>query len=161
MPKEDFRTGRAVEDPQRILKCLYTIRFESGVIAQIQYETGFRVHEAYKLARSPDKYIQGEQIVEMVGKGNHMYEPKPITRDLIIKINAIEKLPTHHTYLSHLKIAAGDPMAIAHDWRITYVRERYDQNMASGMKHAEALLQISSEVNHHRPEITTYYLARA
>lgn len=161
MPDEDFRTGRAFAEPGHVLSRLFDIRYESGVLAQIQYETGFRANEAYKLAKEPDKYLVGNKITEMIGKGNHRYDIKQVSRDLVIKLAAIENLPTHHTYLNHIRIAAEDPNAIAHDWRITYVREHYNRDMADGMTHKEALLQVSREVNHHRPEITQYYLARA
>jgi len=163
IPKEDFRSGRAFENPQSVIDKIYDIRFEAGVLAQIQYETGFRISEAYELVQNPDRYINGNKVEGIVGKGNHQYYTKEISKDLAIKIGATDKnnIPTDKSYSSFIKEAAGNEKAIPHDFRLSYVKEQYEKKIDAGMAKKEALREVSREVNHYRAEITRYYLARA
>ena len=162
MPKEEFRTGRYIANAKLILNKLCDLRFESGVLAQVQYETGFRIAEAYKLAKNPEKYLFGDAfIVGMVGKGNHKYDIKSISDDLVLKLSAIENLPTAHTYSGHLKLVRFDNEAIPHDWRVTYVKEQFDKRIRQGMCREEALKEVSKLINHYRTTMTEFYLLRA
>ena len=162
MPKEEFRTGRYIANAKHVLNKLYDLNFESGVLAQVQYETGFRIAEAYKLAKNTEKYLLGgSSIIGMIGKGNHMYDTKSISDDLVLKLSAIEDLPTAHTYSRHLKLVRFDNKAIPHDWRVTYVKEQFDKRIRQGMCREEALKEVSKLINHYRTAMTEFYLLRA
>ncbi len=161
MPEEEFRIGRFISNTKHVLNRLFDKNFESGVLGQVQNETGFRISEAYEFASNPEKYLVGNTIVDLIGKSKHMYGRKKISNDLIQKLSGIEKLPTRHTYSRHLKLARLDDEAISHDWRITYVKVEFDKRIASGMTRIEALREVSKEINHYRIEMTEYYLLRA
>ena len=49
----------------------------------------------------------------------------------------------------------------SHDLRSSYAKSTYEQKIAEGLSHKEATKVTSIELNHHREEITQYYLARA
>ena len=157
------RTGRAIDRADVVISKLYHQRHESGVIAQIQYETGFRTSEAYRLAKNPDNYLKDGHVVGMVGKGNHVYDPKPISPGLAMQIKNLDKsaLPSQTTYLKEIKTATNNPDAVAHDFRYTYAKEAMEERLAHGMGYKEALKEVSKELNHHRPEITEHYLKGA
>ena len=48
----------------------------------------------------------------------------------------------------------------SHDFRFTSARDKFEEKINSGISEKEAKLQISSELNHKREEITDYYLNR-
>ncbi len=161
MPEEEFRTGRFIINTKQVLNRLFDKNFESGVLGQIQKETGFRISEAYKFVENPEKYLVGNTIVGLIGKSRHMYGEKKISNDLIQKLSGVEKLPTQHTYSRHLKFATLDDEAIPHDWRVTYAKAEFDKRIAKGMSRNQALREVSIQINHFRIEMTEYYLLRA
>ena len=157
----DQRLDRAFQNPDQVIATLYHNRFESGVLAEIQRELGFRTSEAYELAQNPDKYIKDNEVIGIIGKGNHEYDPKPINTDLVEKIYQIEHLPSQETYLKDIKEAANNDQAVAHDWRYTFAKEAMEDRLARGESYEDALKSVSRELNHHRSEITKYYLSKA
>ena len=162
IPKAEVRVGRAVAAPDAVVAKLGEIRPGSGLVAQIQRETGFRTSEAYKLAREPEKYLRGETVQGMIGKGNHVYDPKPVSPELAEALRSRDfDLPKPETYAKDLREATGDPAARPHDWRYTYARERMEAKLAGGTSYEQALREVSRELNHHRGDMTEYYLARA
>ena len=48
----------------------------------------------------------------------------------------------------------------SHDFRFTSARDKFEEKINCGISEKEAKLQISSELNHKREEITDYYLNR-
>lgn len=159
--KEEHRIDRAFTNPEKVIQNLYQQRFESGVIAEVQRETGLRTSEAYELVKNADKYIENNEIKGIIGKGNHEYIAKNISSELVEKIQKINELPSQNTYISDIKEASGKPDAVAHDWRYTFAKEEMERLLASGKQYEEALKEVSKEMNHHRSEITEYYLSRA
>jgi hypothetical protein len=71
------------------------------VIAEIQL-LGFRISESMELIKHPDKYISNGEIIGLIGKGNHAYEPKEISPQLVAKIALAEKIPSQSTYRNDL-----------------------------------------------------------
>lgn len=153
-------TGRAIKNVDQVIEKLYANRYESGVIAQLQHQLGFRTSEAIELVKNYEKYISLNTISGVVGKGNHIYADKYISDELKAKIEAVEKVPHEDTYRSDFKEATnGDH--IPHDLRFTYAKQSFEEKLArSGIEYKEAMRQVSTELNHVSAERTRYYLAR-
>ena len=63
---------------------------------------------------------------------------------------------------SNMKLSAALQNYIKRDdLRITYAKNLYEQKISEGLSNKEAMREVSIELNHHRQEITQYYLARA
>jgi len=163
MPKMHYRTDRAIENPIQLVRDLEKIDPSAAVLAQVQLETGFRTSEAYELVQNTDKYLQNNQVVGMIGKGNHMYPPKRISAYLVEKLKDMDKslLISHIDYLKALKDVTEDEKTIAHDLRYTYAKNFMEEKLAQNVDFKQALREVSKQLNHSREEITKYYLNRA
>ena len=136
------------------------IRYESYTIAKLQAETGLRVNEAMEVVRNFEKYYNPENntLEGVIGKGNHEYAPKEISYQLAQEIQKMENIPHYNTYNKDLKEVGINR---SHDFRVTYAKNLLEHKLEQGTPYKEALKEVSQEINHHRPEMTEYYLARA
>lgn len=66
------------------------------------------------------------------------------------------KIPHQSTYYRHLQRYGMS----SHDLRAFYTKELYESKMQNGFTHKEACEFVSKEINHHRIQITEYYLAK-
>lgn len=82
---------------------------------------------------------------------------KEISQSLVSKIEAIEKHISKSTYMTDLK----SEDITSHDFRYSFASNTYNEQIEQGKSHQEALIFTSKEMNHHRGEITRYYLSRA
>jgi hypothetical protein len=155
-----FKTGRYIDNLQEKLNNLQNIRNESYVVAKLQSQTGLRVAEAMEVVKNFEKYYNQENstLNGVIGKGNHMYQPKEISNQLALEIKKMENIPNYKTYSRDLK-NIGIPRS--HDLRLTYAKNLLDKKLEQGIEYKEALKEVSKEINHHRAEITKYYLRRA
>ena len=154
---ETIIENRYINNVENVISNLYEDRAISGLIAQTQYELSIRQEEAFELIKNPHKYIENGIVENLVGKGNHMYEPKKISFELEQKLlNNQEKLISKTTYYNDLK----KYNISSHDFRFTSARDKYEEKINSGISEKETKLQISSELNHKREAITDYYLKR-
>ena len=154
---ETIIENRYINNVENVISNLYEDRAISGLIAQTQYELSIRQEEAFELIKNPHKYIENGIVENLVGKGNHMYEPKKISFELEQKLlNNQEKLISKTTYYNDLKKYDIS----SHDFRFTSARDKYEEKINSGISEKETKLQISSELNHKREAITDYYLKR-
>ena len=160
MKQIEIVTGRYIQNVEEKLEELKDVRFESYVIAKIQVTTGLRVSEAIEIARNfSDYYNPSNSSLEgVIGKGNHLYKPKIIDYKLAIEIQKMENVPHYNTYRSDLK-EIGIPRT--HDFRVTYAKNLLQDKLEQGLSYKKALIEVSKEINHHRPEMTEYYLNRA
>ena len=158
LKNQDFLKNRSIDNLQQKIELLQEKDYNIGVIAQVQFELGLRVSETFELVSNPNKYIQNETVSKLVGKGNHEYNLKPISEQLHLKIQKIDNLPVYANYLQALKEVGINK---SHDLRITYAKNLYEQKISEGLSNKEAMREVSIELNHHRQEITQYYLARA
>jgi len=158
--RNDFETGRYIDNAETKINEVYGASFETGVIAEIQLETGLRISEAFELAKNFDNYYNNGEITGLIGKANHEYEPKGISYDLANKIELIQnkELLSKNSYRDYLKDAGIEK---SHDLRITYAKNLYNTLKGQGYTEKEALKEVSRELNHTREQITKYYLARA
>ena len=160
MKELEIESGRYIDNLQEKLEALQEIRYESYVIAKLQSETGLRVSEAIEVARNFEKYYNQEtgKLERVIGKGNHEYAPKKISYQLAQEIQKMENIPHYNTYNQDLKEIGINR---SHDFRVTYAKDLLEHKLEQGMSYKEALKEVSQEINHHRPEMTEYYLARA
>jgi integrase len=162
MPSEEVITGRAVKDVENVIKELYSTRYESGVISEVQYSLGLRVSEAIELVQNHEKYINHNEVVGLVGKGNHTYEPKDISPQLVAKIMTAENIPSQSTYRNDLS-EVTDNQHTPHDFRYSYAEREYHSKIEDGVEYHQALKEVSEGLNHslERESMTIYYLKRA
>jgi hypothetical protein len=158
--KDQYETiieNRYIDNVENVISNLYENRYISGLIAECQYELSIRQAEAFELVSNPLKYIENGYIENLVGKGNHIYEPKEISFELEQKLlNNQEELISKSTYYYDLQKYDIS----SHDFRFTSARDKFEEKMKNGISEKEAKLQISSELNHKREAITDYYLKR-
>lgn len=154
---ETIIENRYIDNVENIISNLYEDRAISGLIAQCQYDLSIRQEEAFELVSNPLKYIENGIVENLVGKGNHIYEPKEISFELEQKLlNNQEELISKSTYYYDLQKYDIS----SHDFRFTSARDKFEEKLNSGISEKEAKLQISSELNHKREAITDYYLKR-
>lgn len=154
---ETIIENRYIDDVKDVIKNLYEDRTISGLIAQTQYELSIRQAEAFELVKNPNKYIENGRVENLIGKGNHFYDSKEISFELEQKLlNNQKQLISKSTYYEDLK----KYNISSHDFRFTSARDKFEEKINNGISEKEAKLQISSELNHKREEITDYYLNR-
>lgn len=155
----EVRLNRSVDNPSAVISNLYDKHYHSGVMAETTLELGFRLSESAELTSNLDKYLDRETniISGIVGKGGQEYQPKEISQELISKIDEIDKPISTSTYMADLK----EEGITSHDFRYSFASNTYNEQIEEGKSHQEALLFTSQEMNHHREDITSYYLNRA
>ena len=154
---ETIIENRYIDNVKDVIKNLYEDRTISGLIAQTQYELSIRQAEAFELIQNPNKYIENGRVENLIGKGNHSYDSKEISFELEQKLlNNQKQLISKSTYYEDLK----KYNISSHDFRFTSARDKFEEKINNGISEKEAKLQISSELNHKREEITDYYLNR-
>lgn len=154
---DEIIENRYIENAPMMINVLYEDRYISGLIADTQYSLGIRQAEAFELVKNPEHYIENGIVSNLIGKGNHAYEPKQIPFELEQKLlhyegDLIDK-STYYRDLHKYDLSS-------HDLRFTYARDAYDKKIEEGMDEQQAKLEVSSELNHKREAITDYYLAR-
>ena len=154
---ETIIENRYIDNVKDVIKNLYEDRTISGLIAQTQYELSIRQSEAFELIKNPSQYLENGVVSNLIGKGNHIYELKEISFELEQKLlNNQKQLISKSTYYEDLK----KYNVSSHDFRFTSARDKFEEKINNGISEKEAKLQISSELNHKREEITDYYLNR-
>jgi hypothetical protein len=154
---ETIIENRYIDNVENIISNLYEDRAISGLIAQCQYELSIRQAEAFELVYNPLKYLENGNVENLVGKGNHIYEPKEISFELEQKLlNNQENLISKTTYYEDLQ----KYNISSHNFRFTSARDKFEEKIKNGISEKEAKLQISQELNHKREAITDYYLKR-
>jgi predicted phage tail protein len=154
---ETIIENRYIDNVETVISNLYQNRAITGLIAECQYNLSIRQEEAFELVSNPLKYIENGYIENLVGKGNHIYEPKEISFQLEQKLlNNQEELISKSTYYYDLQ----KYNISSHNFRFTSARDKFEQKLNSGISEKEAKLQISETLNHKREAITDYYLKR-
>jgi len=154
--EKPIKTGRYIsklEFQQNIEK----LPLRMQPIAHLQYRYGFRVEEALKIVRNPEKYIKNNKIVGVQGKGGRVYKPKRISPQLKKDLEKPLKIGKS-TYQKSINTAFK---TFNHNLRLSYAKNLVDQMRKEGTSLLVALRTTAEEMNHSRLEITRYYLARA
>jgi hypothetical protein len=156
----DTRINLAVSNINEKIEQVYAKRYESGVISEVLKDLGVRVSEGYKIVENLEDYYNPANgtIENLVGKGNHIYDPKTISPQLVEKIKACETLPSQNTYRNDLKEAGiNNP----HQIKFTYAKTAYEKKIENGVEYHQALKELSKELNHSRESMSLYYLGKA
>ena len=100
----EFRTGRPIDNTSSVLSNLYDKRYESGTFAEIK-NLGFRISETFELVKNFESYYNKDTgtIENLTGKGNHIYQPKEISSELVAKIRECKNIPSQNIYRNDLK----------------------------------------------------------
>jgi len=157
---ETFGEPRAVTTSYHPTEVVQELNHPLGVVAQLQYETGFRVSEAYDVIQNLERHLHDLELRGVKGKNGQMYRDKIISlrlKIMLLKLRGEQtKLPVQSTYYRHLQRFG----MVSHDIRAFYTKELYDEKIEEGFSHVEACRFVSKEINHHRIQITEYYLAK-
>lgn len=131
-----------------------------GALVQLQKETGIRVSEAYNVINDLEKHLNDLKLLNIVGKGGQKYQAKIISLELKLMLLKLREnnvvLPAQSTYYRQLQNFGMS----SHDIRAFYALELYNSKIESGLSHEESCLFVSKEINHHRIQITEYYIAK-
>lgn len=163
---ETFHRNRAFADPEKIIEGLYGLFLDSGIIAELQYTCGYRVHEAFQVRpdiiefQGDDLYIKEGAIQ---GKGGFALHKKKISAELGQKIMMqfafIGRWKiTSAIYNSRIKHVAGKGYS-SHCFRYNYAQNLFTKLKNEGMSDEDAKFDVSEAMGHHRPEITNHYLS--
>jgi len=157
--KENFETGRAIQDSNSFINNLQEVSQSVSIIAELQIKTGLRVSEALEVAKNFNSYYNPTKmgLEGIIGKGGQEYFVKKIDVDLSYKLQNLTNIPSYSSYYQNLKELGHKP----HDLRITYAKNKYETLKNKGYTHKQSLQKVSKELNHHRESITLYYLNRA
>ncbi|MEA2018509.1 MAG: hypothetical protein U9N59_08675 [Campylobacterota bacterium] len=158
MDKALIKSNQAIKEPDKMIKDISTVNFTASVIAQVQL-LGYRVSEAFSIVKDISKYYNPftATLNNVVGKGNHTYEPKAISNNLIHKINSIDKMISQKTYHNTLK----EFNINSHQWRYTYAKNTFDKVIKAGVEYKKALKLVSVGLNHKRESMSLFYLQRS
>ena len=157
--KNDYETGRAINDTGVFLNNLQEIRESSAVVAKLQLTTGLRAGEALEVAKNFNDYYnpKNSALEGIIGKGGQEYFSKQISDNLAYRLSNLQQIPSYNTYYKDLKELDQKP----HNLRITFAKKKFEELKKNGYSYREALKMVSKELNHHRESITIYYLKRA
>lgn len=160
VPAPAIRTDRAIKNINTVISKLSTKNYTSSVIAEVQYKLGVRVAEAYKIIQNPDKYILNDKIINLKGKGNRLYDPKHISKDLIAKIQAVQNIPHENTYRNHIAEVTNGKYT-PHSFRYSHALDTFKQGVKNNTPYKELMKQISENLGHSRIAMSQFYLKRA
>jgi len=158
--KAPIRTNRAIKNINSVVHKIYEKNYTSGVISEVQYKLGVRVAEAYKIIQKPDKYISNNQIINLRGKGNRLYDPKHIYKDLIAKIQAVQNIPHENTYRNHIAEVTNGKYT-PHSFRYTHALNTFKQGVKNNIPYKKLMKTISENLGHSRIAMSQFYLKRA
>ena len=159
LPSPDHH--RAYDRPHDLIQAVR--QDEHRLAAQIQLESGARVRETALIR--PNQLNPANHSVVVQGKGGKV-------RELRLSPQTYSRLEEHiarhgefrinyDQYRRDLREAAersGQPWTGTHGLRWNYAQERFHEVQREGKTYEEALSEVSHELGHERPDITTGYL---
>jgi len=166
---KDFEGSRAYDDPEVMIAALVDDKF--SLAAKIQLYGGPRVREVSLIRRTQLRGVKndphtGEEkgYFEIQGKGGKMtlvgvpIETYKALHDMTLKKD-FRFNPT--TYRRALKVAAeatGQKYNGSHGLRWNFARERKGELQENGLFHEEAMQEVSRDMGHERPSISSHYM---
>ena len=159
-PKLPIKMDRAIKNVNAVISKIYEKNYTSGVLAEIQYKLGVRVAESYKIVQNPYKHISNDKIINLRGKGNRLYDPKHISKDLIAKIQAVQNIPHENTYRNHIEEVTNGKYT-THSFRYTHALNTFKQGVKNNIPYKQLMKTISENLGHSRIAMSQFYLKRA
>lgn len=137
---------KSFENVDAVNSHLYSKSETYGVMGEVLLHTGFRYSEAQRLIDSPGQYIRDGHIINMAGKSGRIYEPKPISRELIEKIYRLENTKINHKSFNNA-IKEVEENKSAHSYRYEFAKNHQNDPL------------INIKMNHWR-DFSKYYISR-
>jgi len=153
--EQPIKTGRYISKSE-FQKNIQKLPPHICSISRLQYQYGFRLSEAIKIASTPFKYIENNKIIGVRGKGGRSYKPKCISLQMKKDLKNPVKI-SKSTYQKAINKAFDKSN---HDLRLSYAKNLVDKMTKEGNSLLSSLRATAEEMNHSRLEITKYYLAR-
>ncbi len=152
---QQIKTGRYISKSE-FIQNIQKLPEKLQPIARLQYQQGFRVAEALKIAKNPEKYIKNNKIVGVRGKGGRVYKPKTISPKLKNDLKKSIKISKS----GYQKAINRAFCKSNHDLRLSFAKNKVDSLIKEGNSLLSSLRATAEELNHSRLEITRYYLNR-
>ena len=156
---------RAYEDPKALIENIQNSDYK--IIAQAQYEGGFRISELNHLS---EKNFREDNVFKVIsGKGGKDREV-PLSKETY---NALKSLldkadksdgkykfnmDTYRNTLKEAAQASNQDYTGSHGLRWNFAQEKFMDLQAHGKTYEQALQIVSNLLGHERPDITEHYL---
>ena len=154
---KSFEIGRYISE-DRAREMIASVNERSSTIMQLQYTHGFRASEARNIVNNSEKFLNGNTIENVAGKGGQHYQSKEISNELKEKKERSTEHVSKDKYYRDVSKVLGKNRA--HDLRLSYSIDKYAELREVGKSHSDAMKETSEEVNHHRESMTEYYQVR-
>ena len=162
---ERSQTTRAYENPKALINSIQNPEYR--IIAQTQYEGGFRISELNHLSEKNFKDNNTFQVIS--GKGGKDREV-PLSKETYQALKSLldKADPSDgkykfdmNDYRNALKEAAersGQEYTGSHGLRWNFAQEKFAELQEQGKTYEQALQIVSNLLGHERPDITEHYL---
>ncbi len=161
---ERSQATRAYEDPKVLIENIQNSDYK--IIAQAQYEGGFRISELNHLSEKNFKDNNTFQVIS--GKGGKDREV-PLSKETYEALKSLlNRADTDgkykfnmDAYRNTLKTAAEQsrqPYTGSHGLRWNFAQEKFMELQREGRTYEQALQEVSHLLGHERPDITEHYL---
>ena len=162
---ERSQTTRAYENPKALINSIQNPEYR--IIAQAQYEGGFRISELNHLSEKNFKDNNTFQVIS--GKGGKDREV-PLSKETY---NALKSLldkadksdgkykfntDTYRNTLKEAAQASNQEYTGSHGLRWNFAQEKFSELQKEGKTYEQALQEVSNLLGHERPDITEHYL---
>jgi len=162
---ETLSFDRSFENPEKVIESLYCMRLSSGILAELQFTCGYRVHEAFQIKPEHIEFKNNLLTIKknvIKGKGGFPLHMKLILPELYRKLQLLFEFHggfdiSANQYNKDIQYIAGKTYS-SHAFRYNYAQLLYEGFVLSGYTEHEAKLQVSEAMGHHRAEITGCYL---
>ena len=163
--------GRGFSDPIEVVNNIRNDRQDLVLVAKIQHEGGVRISEATHIKSEQLMGIGKDPfggrevgVVNIRGKGgkrreiyiskNTYSELEKCTKDGVFKVAKT----TYTSAVRDAALVAGQRYTGTHDFRHSWVQNRYNSILEMGYGTGQALSATSEDIGHVRPDITELYL---
>ena len=162
---ERTQETRAYENPKALIENIQNNDYK--IIAQAQYEGGFRISELNHL--SEKNFKEGNVFQVISGKGGKDREV-PLSKETYQALKSLldKADPADgkykfdmNDYRNTLKEAAdrsGQEYTGSHGLRWNFAQEKFAELQREGKTYEQALQEVSNLLGHERPDITEHYL---
>jgi len=162
---ETLSFDRSFENPEKVIESLYCMRLASGILAELQFTCGYRVHEAFQIQPEHIEFKNNLLSIKegvIKGKGGFPLHMKLILPELYRKLQLLFEFYdgfdiSANQYNKDIQYITGQKYS-SHSFRYNYAQLLYEGFALSGCTEYEAKLQVSEAMGHHRAEITGCYL---
>lgn len=162
---ETLSFDRSFINPEKVIEALYCMRLSSGILAELQFTCGYRVHEAFQIRPEHVEFKNNLLSIKegvIKGKGGFPLHMKLILPELYRKLQLLFEFYdgfdiSVNQYNKDIHYITGHGYS-SHSFRYNYAQLLYQGFLLSGCTENAAKLQVSEAMGHHRAEITGCYL---